>query len=239
MSVQKRPTAVTVIAVLNFVIGGLGLLGLLCGGLGMLLLGSLVSNMPAPPQGQPNPLKEMMAFYESVPGYIPFMIVSAVLGGIMAVVLIVAGIGLLRMRGWARMACFVYAVYAILSSLGGAAYNFAVVLPATEKWMAEFQKKIQPKGAAAPAGPGASINTISGAAGTIAGTIYGIAYALVLLIVLNLRDVRAAFARAAAGGIDTDEEAARAWQHEEPPDILDEGRGRLGGDQGIKGPDQW
>jgi hypothetical protein len=136
MSAPQRPAAVTVIAVINFVLGGLGLLGTCCGGVALLVLSSLAGSMPAPP-GQPNPLKEMQTLFESIPGYIPFMIASAILGAIAAIVLIVAGIGLLRMRRWARITCLIYAVYTILSTLGGTVYTFVVVTPAMEKWQAE------------------------------------------------------------------------------------------------------
>ncbi len=232
MPVQQRPTAVTVIAVINFIVGGLGLLGLLCGGAALLFLFSVLGNVNPPP-GQPNPLKEVQGLFESIPGYIPFIIASSVLGGIWAIVLIVAGVGLLRMRRWARLACLVYAIYTILGTVGSTIYTFAVVIPATEKWQADFEAKLRrkgPGGAPAPTGPPPTANMVTNRASAVGGALYGMAYALVLLVVLNLPHVRAAFA---GGGVSTtDEGAARAWKRDELPDYGEERRGRLGG-----GPD--
>jgi hypothetical protein len=235
MAVQKRPTAVTVIAVINFVLGGLNLLGVCCTGGFMGLFVMLARAQPA--QGQPNPMKDLMDVFVAIPGYVPFLIASTVLGTILAIVLIVAGVGLLRMRGWARMACMVYAVITILATLGNTIYTVAVANPAMQKGMAEWQAKVQKqmqaaKGPGAPAAPPpaapAGMNNVGGTVGALFGALIGIAYSVVLLVVLNLRDVRLAFARAASGVTETDEEAARGWNRDEPPDILDEGRGRLG-----------
>ena len=242
MSAPQRPAAVTVIAIMNFVLGGFGLLGALCGGLALVLIGSLASSMPAPP-GQPNPLKELMGVVEAIPGFIPVMITSYVLGAIWSIVLIVAGIGLLRLRRWARTACLIYAVYTLLATLGSTVYTFAVVQPAMEKWQAEFLAKMQPRGAAgapaAPAGPPPAVNMVANTAGAVAGAMISIAYAVVLLIVLNLAPVRAAFAGGGVSGTATDEAVARAWKRDEPPDVLDEGRGRLRGDDDrFQGPDE-
>jgi hypothetical protein len=237
---------VTVLAVVNFVLGGLGLLSLFCGGLAVLLLAALVSNMPPPPKGQPDPFKELGTLFQSIPGFIPYMIVTTVLGTIMTIVLVVAGFGLLKMRRWARTACLVYAVYTILSTVAGGIYTFAVMQPAVQKWQVEFEakmKKAQPKGApgapTAPAGPPPTVNAFTNVASTVAGEIIGIAYAVALLIVLNRRDIRAAFARAGTEGTEIDERAARAWERDEPPDIMDQRPGRLRDrDERVQGSDE-
>ena len=72
------------------------------------------------------------------------------------------------------------------------------------------------------------MNMISGAIGAVMGAVIGIAYSVVVLVVLNLPDVKRAFA-----GLPplsgTDEEAARGWA-DSGDDRFDEGRGRLRGD---------
>jgi hypothetical protein len=69
---------------------------------------------------------------------------------------------------------------------------------------------------------------ISGAIGAVLGAVVAVAYSVVVLIVLNLPDVRRAFAGLGPPR-DTDEEAARGWAEsgDPPPDA---GRGRLRGD---------
>src|SRR5262245_19730238 len=110
MAAPQRPMPVTVIAVLNFIFGGLGLLSALCGGLALLFVVLMFQNMPAPPGGGPNPGKELGNVFTSIPGFVPFTIISTILNSVLAIVLIVAGIGLLRMRNWGRITSMVYAV---------------------------------------------------------------------------------------------------------------------------------
>jgi hypothetical protein len=64
----------------------------------------------------------------------------------------------------------------------------------------------------------------------VIGAVIGAAYAVVLLVVLNLAHVRAAFAGRGAGPSETDEEAARAWRQEEDRPDDRYGRGRLRSD---------
>ena len=52
---RQRPTVVLVMAILNFVFGGLGLFGVVCGGLALLVLVSLAKNAPPPPQRDNHP----------------------------------------------------------------------------------------------------------------------------------------------------------------------------------------
>jgi hypothetical protein len=171
---------VTVLAILNLVLGGLNLFGLICGGLVVVLM-----SIPA-----------TTGLVESIPGFIPYIIITSALGTIMTVVLLVAGFGLLKMRRWARTACLVWAVYTILSTVAGGIYTFAVVQPAAQRWEAEFEanRKRPPK-----KGPGAAaahpdqppvLDASSYGASTVANAIVGGAYAVVLLVVLSLASAR-------------------------------------------------
>jgi hypothetical protein len=144
--------------------------------------------MPAPPTG-PNPFAEMQSMFDAVPGFIPYTIVGSIMGGLMAVVLIVAGVGLLRLRPWAWWACIVYSVYTILATIVNTVYTMAVVNPAMQQWAAEHT---QPQGA--PQMPmmwgGGMSNAI-----TVFGGLFAVAYPIALLIVMFLPQVRAAFGR--------------------------------------------
>jgi hypothetical protein len=178
---RDRPTVVLVMAILNFVLGGLGLCGMLClaGGIG--LFAAAAGNAPPPPPGQPD-FREMVEAFKSVPGYIPFMIASLVVGLVVLIALIVSGFGLLSMRPWARWICIVYGVYAILSALVGLVYNLAVVGPALEEYARQH-------------GPAAADSTgMNNPIMNVFSTLIGMAYGIALLIVMFLPHVSAAFA---------------------------------------------
>jgi hypothetical protein len=175
---------VTVFAVLNFVFGGLGLLGYCCGAIGLIaVLG--MSNSPGP-QGQPNPLKEMLEVYQSIPGFLPYSIISTLLGLIAVIVLIVAGIGLLRLRPWARWACIVYGIYSIIAQGIGLVYTIVYVNPAMQRWAEDFSRRT---GQAAGSGSTGMNNAIS-----LVGALLGMAYGIALLTVMLLPSVADAFA---------------------------------------------
>jgi beta-lactamase regulating signal transducer with metallopeptidase domain len=110
----------------------------------------------------------------------------------MAVLLIIAGIGLLRLRPWARWLCIGYSIVTILSTVANTVYAILVVNPAVSQSLAEFPEKMSgPKGAGAPPMPMMTpgMNTTL----SIFGAIIGMTYAIVLLVVLFLPHVSAAF----------------------------------------------
>jgi hypothetical protein len=185
---RERPTAVLVIAIFNFILGGLGLIGSVCGGGGIALLAALGSQAgPAGPPGQPNPFAEMAGMYNSIPGFIPYTLVTTLLGSVFCILLLVAGIGLLGMKPWARWICIIYAIYTILGTGVGLIYTATVVTPAVEAWQKDFAKRM---GGAAQPTPGFNEVTM------VCSAVLGVAYGVVLLIVLNLPHVRAAFSAA-------------------------------------------
>jgi hypothetical protein len=230
-TIQQRPGLVTAVAVLNFIFGGLGLLWALCVGTIIGVVAAVWQNLPAPKQGEPDP-KELFKLVLDVPGYVPFVIASVAVGLIMSVVLIVSGFGLLKLRNWARYACFVYAVYSILSVIGTQVYTHAVVEPAMQKNMAQFMEKMKKQGAQVP--PQQQQNPMGqagGMVGGVVGSLFSIAYAVALLVILNLPDVKRAFA---TGGLvtRTDDRVADEWDRGVDRDrpYGDEGRGRLRSD---------
>jgi hypothetical protein len=234
-TIQQRPGLVTAVAVLNFIFGGLGLLGALCLGVAVGGLAALVSNAPAPKPGEPD-LKDFFKIFTDIPGYVPFAIASVVMGLIMAIVLLVSGFGLLKLRNWARILCFIYATYTILSVVGGSVYQYTVVQPAMEKGMADWQNKMQAQmkgpGGARPAPPPQNpMGQAGGVVGGIVGSMFSIAYAVALFVILNLPDVKRAFA---TGGLvtRTDDRVAEEWDRGPDRDrpYGDEGRGRLRSD---------
>src|SRR5262249_3085154 len=109
--VRERPTVVMVVAILNIIYGSFGLLCLFCQGAGLGIMAAMSGAGPGP-LGM---MGGMIPFLEKeAPGYLAFSIGYIVLGLILTVDLILAGIGLLRMRTWARWNSVAVAVLTLL-----------------------------------------------------------------------------------------------------------------------------
>jgi hypothetical protein len=191
---RKRPTAVLVMAILNFVIGGGGFLCSLCNGIGVAFLALLVNQ---PGMANDPDIRELREVFSSmmqhVPLFMPFAISSTVAGLLMNILLIVAGIGLLKMGRWGRTLCIVYGVVQILIEIGELVFRIVYLNPAIEQWNRNF---------AAPHGPMRAqannpflSNPAANSAIEVVGTIFGMAYAIALLIIMFLPHVSAAFSR--------------------------------------------
>jgi hypothetical protein len=179
---MRRPVAVTVLGILNIVFAALGIIGIL------ISVAVLFSGIGGP--GNP-----AIKAINDQPGYATWLKLSAVIGTAGSAALLVAGIGLLLLKPWARTLTIVYAVYAILGGILGLAMNYIyLVQPIMEK----------PAGR----GPEAAAEKVGAIGGTFGGCI-GFIYPIVLLVFMARSDVKAAF---------------RPAGHEtEPPDEYDPG----------------
>ena len=196
---EDRPTALVAAAVLNFLFGGLAVLGALGGGLSILAIPLLARVIPTLPGG-PNVMQEMADLYGSIPGFLLYTAVSMVGSLVMGVLLIVAGFGLLSVRPRARRLCVIWCIYTIVMTTAGTVYTFVVVNPAVEKWTADFQQKM------AAAIPGAGVGMFGMDPGmqrvmTLGAAALHITYAVMLLVLLFLPEVSAAFRRASQGPV--------------------------------------
>lgn len=163
----NRPTSALVFAVLHIAFGVMGSLGLLLS-LAMLRL--------VPNSGQFDPFAQMGE------GFRVFQNVQMVLGGLANVVLIAAGVGLLRLREWARLASLGYAVFAIVAGLVGTAVTMSVVVyPMLQK-------------------TGQQQAMVFGVVGGSLGGCLGLLYPAAILFFLTRPHVVAAFRRAAGRG---------------------------------------
>src|SRR6516162_6328253 len=141
---RQRTTPILVIAILHLVGGSLGLLSSLCGIGSLLMMNTLGSTSPptlAPPTfpvrpGQPAQLaplpgaNELMKYLQdNVPGYRAFTIGSLALSFLLDIMLITAGIGLLKVQPWARWLSVVYAPISIVNRIGSFVYQLIWVLP--------------------------------------------------------------------------------------------------------------
>ncbi|MDB6056804.1 MAG: hypothetical protein JWO95_648 [Verrucomicrobiales bacterium] len=94
------------------------------------------------------------------------------LGFVSAIVLLIAGIGLLMMKNWARIVSIIYAIYSLVFGVVGLALMFLfMVMPMIE----QSQQQSGPE----------SIGMIAGAIGGMIGGVVGLAYPVLLLIFMT------------------------------------------------------
>lgn len=168
-STRTRPTGVTVFAILHIVFGVWGLLGLAMTIVFMFIGANIAAG--------PNPVFDMLQ-QDSL--YAAFFYVTFALGGIFAVLLIVSGVGLLKMSEVARTFSLVYAVYAIVSGIVGTVVNFFLIfLP-----MLETAQQAQ--------GPQLA-GAIGGIIGGIIGGLVGLIYPIAILIYFLRPSVKEVF----------------------------------------------
>jgi len=162
----KPPVSITVFGVLNLVFGVLGICGSIAGGFGI-----VVEKMDLPNQ-PPNPLAEVMNQH---PFYSGFQIVGLGLGFLVTILLIVAGISLLKRRRLGRTLSNFYGTYGIVMSLISI-FMFAVF----------FRQDLMPI-----TQNGMPIGAITFWA-SIGGGLVGMIYPILLLIFINRDKVKQA-----------------------------------------------
>jgi hypothetical protein len=176
---RKRPAAVITMAVLNFVFGGLGLIGSLClalGGLGLVAL----SKQPGGAGGQHALAEYFKEIDRELPSYRYVMVASTTIWLVKSVLLIVAGFGLLGLRPWGRWLSVFCALVTIPYSLGYLAYNSLCEVPATRRVLARLT-------------PGQRADVATNIIGGILGSAVAVGFAVALLVVMFLPHVARAF----------------------------------------------
>ena len=167
----QRPGVVTNFGVLNVVFAGLSLFGIMAS-IAML-------NAPAATK---NPVVQLM---RDNPAYLTWMKIMIPLGLLALAAQLTAGIGLLRLKAWARVLSIVYAIWAILFGLFGLGLNYVFL---TRPLMEEAARKQGAESAAA----------MGGAMGSLFGGCFGMVYPILLLIFMTRPKVIAAFRPAAS-----------------------------------------
>ena len=163
---MQRPTSVTVFGILNIVFGVIGGLGTAAS----LFLFAL-------PASSNNPMVQII--HENAT-YAVWLKVSVALGLLSCAMLLAAGIGLLRMKNWARLLSIGYAIYAIGFGVLGGIVNFLFVFrPLLERAREQH-------------GPEAA-GAIGGAIGGSVGGCFGMIYPILLLIFMLRPNLKAAF----------------------------------------------
>lgn len=113
---KDRPTSVTVFAIINLVLGGLGVIGIISWVLG--LMGIKIQS----PGG--SPVLELM---ENSTVYQLFTHMVSGVGVPVVILVISASIGMLSLKPWARAATLGWGLYSILITLAAAAVNHLVI----------------------------------------------------------------------------------------------------------------
>ena len=166
---MHRPASVTVLGILNIVFAALGLMGIAV---------SIAMMFMPPGLNVKNPVLDLM---RQNAGYAMYANISMVLGGVLTLVLCLAGIGLLMLRPWGRLLSIAYAVFAIISVIVNTAVNYYFLLA-----------PMMDKQAALPPGP-EKMAAMGGIMGMVLGTCVGPVYPVVLLVFMYRANVRAAF----------------------------------------------
>ena len=194
---RELPTAVLVLAIFHFLVGGYGLLCGLCGGL-------MVLTNPNPAAlfafGNPQLAQQQQAQQEAiqrvlnerVPHLKVYQAETVVVGLALSGALIAAGLGLLSLRGWGRTLSLAYAVLSILQTLSAALYSFVYVAPANEE---AFRQMPAPNPQTAHMMQNMAQMTVFF---MVLSVLIQLAYPVTVLIIMLLPSVRAAFRGEAA-----------------------------------------
>jgi hypothetical protein len=135
----NRPTIISVIGIVNIVFGSMGLITAICCVGGGMLIAPLISQMPMPQGPGKAPIENPMTKLNAVPGYLALQCAQVAMGVFTGSLLLISGIGFLKMKRWSRSLTFVYIVVAIVWAVIAMVVQQQVVTPA----MKEFSQKIQ------------------------------------------------------------------------------------------------
>jgi hypothetical protein len=203
---RKRPTAVLVIAIFHFILGGC------CGAAGIFQLAGgqqMLAKLQAGANKQQTDIQDRLqrGIEQRFPAFKTLERAEAASAVVLAVILLIAGIGLLAMQPWARWLSIAYGVLGILRTVADLLLAIVFVLPAVQAASREI-----------PGVPPEAVQ-IGGLVGMLGSGCANLVYPVVVLIVMLLPGVAAAF-RAPAVSYDRPERDD--WDE----DGYERGRGR-------------
>ncbi len=186
---KRRPTVILVMAIINMVMGGVILFCGMCAGSDVAIL-TAAGGAPGPGGA---PYDDMKTFLDKeTPGWEAVLVGYAFMQLVLAVVLVAAGIGLLKMQSWARWLSVLYSAVALVLAMVFTVYAVGFVAPARVKFQ-ERQMNI----AAQPASTQAGFQfgkTFGQAMNVIFYGVIPVIHAIILAIVMLLPTVGEAFA---------------------------------------------
>lgn len=184
---MQRPTSVTVFGILNIVFALLGFCAI-----AVSLAGPVIQKAAeqaaadAGQQANEDPGQKLQKAIAANQGLQLLGQIQAGLGGIASIVLLIAGIGLLKMQPFGRTLSIGYAIYDILSKIVFLVINLILMMPVFETVQQE-----------APGAAGALGGLLMGSAAC--GLIFTLIYPIVLLIFMMRSKVRDAIAGTSGG----------------------------------------
>lgn len=164
---MQRHTALTVFGILNIVFAALGVFGII----GTITMLSMQKGFTH------NPVLKIM---HSNPAYMSWIKINIPLGLIAGAALLTAGIGLLKIKKWARKLSIGYGIYAILLGLTNIFINVTYVFLPMFNLMAQQRSP-------------EAIGGLIGAVGGGMGSVFGLIYPILLLIFMTRPKIAAAF----------------------------------------------
>jgi hypothetical protein len=185
---QKRPGIVLTIAILHLVGGGLGLVLVLCSGIGLAMQSSMKSTMAAGNPQDPG-VRVQAQLQQKIPSMQKAEVGAVIVNLVLSVMLIAAGIGLLAMHNWARILSIVYASLSILHKLGFLVFQLAVVYPVLSAFVDAEIQKMPPAQAS-----GFAVGAKGAYFGVLAVQTALIVYLIIVLAIMLMPSVKRAFA---------------------------------------------
>jgi len=162
----QRPGVVTTFGVLNIVFAALGLIGVI-GAISTLSMSAASDNY-------------VVKVMRDNPTYLMWIKISIPLSLLALAALLAAGIGLLRLKAWARVLSIAYAIWAIVTGLVALVLNYLFL---ARPLMEEAARKESAE----------SAGLMGGAVGSLFGGCFGLVYPIILLIFMTRPTVIAAF----------------------------------------------
>ena len=195
----ERPASVLVIGILNIIFGAWGLIAYIMTGVSIAMMVAMNNTPPS----VFNPTAGMLDYLEKeVPGFMAILIGSSIGATVLMILLVLSGVGLVRMRGWGRGLAIGVAAFHVLWQIAGAAVAILVTNPAMAKWSKHSLEEMQKQNPTlAPQlsmqmelQSNSGLNNIS----PIVLALVTVCYATVILVVLLRPRVARAFAEFAA-----------------------------------------
>jgi hypothetical protein len=186
----KTSTVAIVVGILQLTFGVFGI----CGSVIMLpVVQQKMAELQAQQAGVQKPpftQADLDAFVEQKhPTFHTITTARAIAGLVLSLMMIVSGIGLLRMQPWGRILALVYAGCSIVIRIAGSLYTFTVFIPAVNEFTAQFEPQA---GATQQAHLLATAMRFNA---TLAAVFFAVAllYPILVLILLLMPGVGAAF----------------------------------------------
>ena len=193
---RQRPAALTVIGIVNIVVGGIAVL---VGSLGVLYFLNISKQARAARGSATRGVADLVREMErAIPGWLNMELAKAWLVLFLGAGLIIASIGLFMRPPWGRWYCMRYGMFAIALHGCYLAFQVGWVKPVGENWLAaqrrqmEFERSINPSVPAPP--PQDKAFAVGAEVGRFGAAALFIAHGLALLCALSRWDVLEFFA---------------------------------------------